>query len=98
VLNPAFAARLDLTGGRLTDGGTISGIDGRPLPLSLATVEAVQVGVWRWDTKTLRTGDLPVFARLGDPETPLAAIGADWLGDQGFAVDYGAQRLWQRTP
>lgn len=98
VLNPTFAARLGLSGDRLTDGGEISGIDGRPLPLSLATVDAVSIGHWAWTNRSLRIGDLPVFARLGEADTPLAIIGADWLGDQGFAVDYGTQTVWQRTP
>ena len=98
VLNPAFAARLGLSGDRLSDGGEISGIDGRPMPLSRATVQTVRVGEWVWTDRVLRIGDLPVFARLGEPEAPLAIIGIDWLGDRGFAVDYGAQRVWQRTP
>lgn len=97
VLNPTFAARLGLGGDRLTDGGEISGIDGRPLPLSLATVETVSVGHWTWTNRSLRIGDLPVFGRLGEPDTPLAILGADWLGAQGFAVDYGARTVWQRT-
>lgn len=98
VLNAAFAARLGLSGDRLSDGGEISGIDGRPLALSLATVEAVRVGAWTWEDRTLRVGDLPVFARLGEADAPLAIIGIDWLGDRGFAIDYGAERVWQRIP
>jgi predicted aspartyl protease len=98
VLNPAFAARLGLSGGQLSDGGEISGIDGRPMALSMATAEAVRVGEWAWTDRVLRIGDLPVFARLGEAEAPLAIIGIDWLGDRGFAIDYGAQRVWQRTP
>ncbi len=98
VLNPAFAARLGLSGDQLSDGGEISGIDGRPMSLSMATVETVRVGGWAWTDRVLRIGDLPVFARLGEAEAPLAIIGIDWLGDRGFAIDYGAQRVWQRTP
>lgn len=100
VLNPVFADRLGLTpaSGRLAEGGEITGIDGRPLPLSLAQVEAVAVGDWRWDRAALRIGDLPVFARLGEADTPLAVIGADWLKNQGFAIDYGAEAVWQRLP
>jgi len=100
VLNPVFADRLGLTpaSGRLGDGGAIIGIDGRPLALSLAQVEAVSIGQWRWDRAALRIGDLPVFARLGETDAPLAVIGADWLGGQGFAIDYGAEAVWQRRP
>ena len=43
------------------------------------------------------TATLPVFDRLGQSDTPLAIIGIDWLGDRGFAIDYGAQKVWQ-TP
>lgn len=98
VLNPAFAARLSLSGDRLSNGGEISGIDGRPMTLSLTTVEAVRVGEWAWEDRILRIGDLPVFARLGDADAPLAIIGIDWLGDRSFAIDYGAKQVWQRTP
>ncbi|ATQ42611.1 retroviral-like aspartic protease family protein [Caulobacter mirabilis] len=98
VLNPAFAARLGLQAGspRLRPAGEISGVDGRPMPLSAAEVSAVSVGAWRWDARTLRTGDLPVFARLGDPTQPLAVIGIDWLKDASFAVDYRDAVVWQR--
>lgn len=98
VLNPAFSARLGLSEDRLSDGGEISGIDGRPMALSLATVEAVRVGVWAWPDRVLRVGALPVFARLGEADAPLAIIGIDWLADRGFAIDYGAKQIWQRTP
>ena len=98
VLNTAFAARLGLTeaSGRLGAGGEITGIDGRPMPMSVAEVDDVTVGEWRWDRRTLNVGDLPVFSRLGEPDTPMAIIGADWLGEQTFAIDYGAQAVWQR--
>jgi hypothetical protein len=96
VLNPVFAARLTLTD--LSDGGEITGLDGRPLPLSQTQVSDIEIGRWLWSRRTLRIGDLPVFARLGDPAAPLAVIGIDWLAGQGFAVDYGAEAVWQQTP
>lgn len=99
VLNLVFAERLGLTpaSGRLTSGGEISGIDGTPISLAMTEVDDVAVGRWRWDRRSLRIGDLPVFARLGDTTQPLAVIGVDWLGDQAFAIDYGAETVWQRA-
>ncbi|WP_132091353.1 retroviral-like aspartic protease family protein [Caulobacter sp. BK020] len=99
VLNPAFARRLGLTegAGRLDDGGALEGVDGRSLPLSRAEIGPVRVGLWRWKRRVLRVGDLPVFERLGDPATPLAVIGSDWLAGRSFAVDYGGERVWQRS-
>lgn len=98
VLNPTFARRLGLTeaSGRLSDGGALEGVDGRSLPLSRAEVGQVRVGLWRWKHRVLGIGDLPVFERLGDPATPLAVIGSDWLAGRSFAIDYGAERVWQR--
>ncbi|HWW24953.1 MAG TPA: retroviral-like aspartic protease family protein [Caulobacter sp.] len=98
VLNPAFAQRLGLTevSGRLGDGGALEGVDGRSLSLSRAEVGAVRVGLWRWKHRVLRTGDLPVFDRLGHSAAPLAVIGSDWLAGRSFAIDYGAERVWQR--
>ena len=99
VLNPVFAERLGMTvsSQRLTDGGEMFGVDGRALALSQAHVDAVTVGVWRWDRRTLKIGDLPVFQRLGQSDEPLAIIGADWLRDHGFAIDYGQQKVWLRA-
>lgn len=96
VLNPAFAARLGLTRGRLRPGGEITGIDGRPLPLSEARVGSAQAGAWRWTQPALRVGDLPVFSRLGETDAALAILGMDWLAGRDFALDYGAQIVWQR--
>jgi hypothetical protein len=98
VVNPAFARRLGLTeaSGRLGDGGALEGVDGRSLPLSRAEIGPVRVGLWRWKRRVLKVGDLPVFARLGDPAAPLAVIGSDWLAGRSFAIDYGAERVWQR--
>lgn len=100
VLNPVFAQRLGLTptSGRLTDGGEISGIDATPVSLAMTDVDDIRVGQWHWARRSLRIGDLPVFTRLGDTAQPLAVIGIDWLGDQTFAIDYGAETVWQRTP
>lgn len=97
VLNPVFAERLGLTqaSGRLREGGEIWGIDGRALPLSLAEVEDVKIGQWSWARQTLKVGAMPVFGRLGDASEPLAIIGWDWLADRSFAIDYGAQAVWQ---
>lgn len=98
VLNPAFADALGLTAasGRYVDGGAITGIDGQPLALSQTEVKDVVVGAWRWDRRLLRVGDLPVFARLGEPSAPLAVIGVDWLADRSFGIDYGRETVWQR--
>lgn len=98
VLNPAYAAELGLTSasGRLRPGGEISGIDGRPMPLSEADAPEAAIGPWRWTSATVKIGDLPVFGRLGDPDAPLMVLGMDWLDGRGFAVDYEARRVWLR--
>lgn len=98
TLNPAYAAALGLTeaSGRLRPGGAMSGIDGAPLPLHAADVTLLSVGAWRWTSRPVRIGDLPVFERLGDPSTPLMIVGADWLEGEAFAIDYGTRALWQR--
>lgn len=96
VLNPAFAARLALKDGARRPGGEISGIDGRPLALEEADVGAVAVGLWTWPRRTAKIGVLPVFARLGEADAPLAIIGMDWLKDAAFAIDYRSQVVWQR--
>lgn len=97
VLNPVFAQRLglDAASGRLSEGGEMSGIDGRPMSLSLTEVEDVAVGHWTWGRRTLRIGNLPVFSRLGEAGAPLVIIGSDWLAGQRFAVDYGTEQVWQ---
>lgn len=97
VINPVFAKRLglDAPSGRLSEGGEMTGIDGRPMALSLAEVDDVAVGHWTWRRRTLRVGDLPVFSRLGDAHAPLVIIGSDWLTGHRFAVDYGSEQVWQ---
>lgn len=97
TLNPAFAAALGLKPDTLPSGGQITGIDGAPLDLGQTRIEAAQVGRWRWRRIAAKVGALPVFDRLGPPDAPLAVLGIDWLGDRGFAIDYGAQKVWQ-TP
>ena len=97
TLNPAFAAALAIKADALPSGGQITGIDGEPLDLGQAQIEDVEIGRWRWPTTPVKVGALPVFDRLGSADTPLAIIGIDWLGDRGFAIDYGAQKVWQ-TP
>lgn len=99
VLNPVFAEQLGLNAGsaRLRDGGEMFGVDGRTLPLSEADVGSVAIGSWNWDHRTLKIGELPVFQRLGQADEPLAIIGADWLRDRGFAIDYGRQSVWLRN-
>ena len=97
TLNPAFAAALGLRTDTLPSGGQITGIDGEPLDLAQAQIEDVQMGRWRWPTTPVKVGALPVFDRLGPSDTPLAIIGIDWLQDRGFAIDYGARKVWQ-TP
>jgi hypothetical protein len=99
VLNPAFAARLGLVTGsdRVRPGGEIFGVDGRALPLLEAEVDPVSIGPWAWPARTLKTGVLPVFDRLGEADAPVAIIGIDWLADREFAVDYATRRVWLRS-
>ena len=97
TLNPAFAAALNIKMDALPSGGQITGIDGEPLGLGQAQIDDVEIGRWRWPTTPAKVGALPVFDRLGPSDTPLAIIGIDWLKDRGFAIDYGAQKVWQ-TP
>jgi len=99
VLNGNYARRLGLTpeSGRLRAGGEIWGLDARPIALSRAEVEGVRIGAWTWPRRSLKIGDLPVFDRLGDPAAPLAIIGADWLMDRAFAIDYGTRTVWQKA-
>lgn len=98
VLNPVFGARLGLAAGsdRVRDGGEIFGIDGRPMPLLAADVDAVSIGPWSWPSRGLKIGALPVFDRLGEADAPLAIIGIDWLAEREFAVDYATQKVWLR--
>lgn len=100
VLNPAFAEAIGLTRPQLTPAGSITGIDGREMPLVEGSVRHVAVGAWRWDARGVRVGDLPVFARLSEAGTNLAIIGMDWLASEGFAIDYGRQSVWllQQAP
>lgn len=99
VLNPSYAARLGLVADsdRVRPGGEIFGVDGRALPLLEADVEAVSIGPWAWPARTLKTGAMPVFDRLGEADAPLAIVGIDWLADREFAVDYKTQRVWLRS-
>ena len=98
TLNPAYAKAVGLTreSGRLRPGGDIAGLDGKPMALDLAETGPVAIGPWRWPSRTLRIGDLPVFQRLGDPAGPLMILGIDWLQETEFAVDYKSQRVWLR--
>jgi predicted aspartyl protease len=99
VLNSRFAEQLGLTeaSGRLRAGGEIQGIDGRPLPLLQGDVAEASIGTWRWSNAAVRVAEMPVFARLGEPDAPLMILGMDWLAGRGFAVDYGAQKVWLRS-
>lgn len=97
TLNPAFAAALHLKKDALPSGGQISGVDGAALSLRQAQVRNVQVGRWRWPATAIKVGDLRVFDRLGPSDQPRAILGVDWLGDKGFAIDYGAQKVWQTS-
>ena len=98
VLNTVFAEQLGLTNetSRLRNGGEMFGVDGHALQLSEAEVGSVTLGPWNWDQRTLKVGELPVFQRLGEIDEPLAIIGADWLHNRGFAIDYGRQKVWLR--
>ncbi len=97
TLNPAFATALGLQTDALPSGGQITGVDGAPLELHQAQIPAAQVGRWRWRAVPVKIGALPVFDRLGSPDQPMAILGVDWLGDRGFAIDYGARKVWQTT-
>ena len=97
TLNPAFATALGLQTDALPSGGQITGVDGAPLELRQARIAAAQVGRWRWRAVSVKIGALPVFDRLGSPDQPMAILGVDWLGDRGFAIDYGARKVWQTT-
>lgn len=94
VLNPAFAEATGLTGARLRPGGSITGIDGRAMPLAQGDIGAVTIGPWHWDSRSVRIGALPVFNRLSAAGENLAILGMDWLASEGFAIDYGQQRIW----
>ncbi|MBA4001501.1 retroviral-like aspartic protease family protein [Brevundimonas sp.] len=99
VMNQPFAEALDLTAssGRVREGGQITGLDGRPLPLFEAEVVKAAIGPWTWSMASVNIGDLPVFSRLGDPTRPLMILGMDWLAGRPFAVDYGTQKVWLGT-
>lgn len=97
TLHPAFAARIGLHADRLRPSGSITGIDGRELALSEGEVRAVTIGPWRWRARMVRVGPLPVFDRLQAAGPLLAILGMDWLGPEGFAVDYGTRAVWLRA-
>ncbi len=94
TLNPAFARRAGLGPTSLRTGGSIAGIDGRPLPLLQGEVRDIAVGRWRWQRRTVRVGALPVFDRLAGAGDMLAILGMDWLAQEGFAVDYRNRSVW----
>lgn len=94
TLNPRFAERLRLDSDALKPGRTITGIDGRELPLSQAQVARVEIGPWRWGTAAVQVGALPVFDRLAMAGDTLAIIGMDWLSARRFAIDYGERSVW----
>jgi predicted aspartyl protease len=94
VINAAFADAIGLTTPRLLPSGTITGIDGREMPLSQGDVGAVSIGPWRWSNRSVRVGALPVFGRLSAAGDKLAILGMDWLRSQSFAIDYGKQQVW----
>lgn len=94
TLNPAFARKAGLDPVRLRPGGSIEGIDGRPLPLLQGEAGDIAVGPWRWQRRTVRVGALPVFDRLAGAGDTLAILGMDWLAQKGFAVDYRNQSVW----
>lgn len=94
TLNPAFARRAGLDPGRLRPGGSIEGIDGRPLPLLQGEAADIAVGPWQWRRRAVRVGALPVFDRLAGAGDMLAILGMDWLAQEGFAVDYRSQSVW----
>lgn len=94
TLNPVFARQAGLEVSRLRPGGSITGIDGRPMQLRQGEVADIAVGVWQWQHQGVRVGALPVFDRLGEAGDALAILGMDWLAPEGFAVDYSNQAIW----
>lgn len=94
TLNPVFARQAGLDLGQLRSGGSITGIDGRPMPLLEGEVDDVAVGPWQWHRRSVRVGALPVFDRLSDAGEVLAILGMDWLATEGFAVDYRSRSVW----
>lgn len=94
TLNPVFARQAGLDPSQLRPGGSITGIDGRPMTLLQGEAADIAVGPWQWQHKGVRVGALPVFDRLGDAGDALAIVGMDWLATEGFAVDYSNQSVW----
>lgn len=94
VLHPAFAEAIGLTGAQLHPAGSITGIDGRAMPLMEGKIPAVEIGPWHRTDRSVRVGALPVFGRLSGAGDNLAILGMDWLRSEGFAIDYGQQKLW----
>lgn len=96
ILSPGFARAIGLSGAAPKIDDTITGVDGRPTPLTAYTVSGATVGKWRFGRSELRTAALPLFDRIGGMEARVAVIGMDWIAARPFAIDYGKQRVWQR--
>ncbi len=98
IISPEFArlanfGRADAVG--IVAGG-ITGIDGKETPL-VAYKGSATVGSWSYKNVGVSVAALPLFDRLGGVNQPLAVIGMDWIGSRQFAIDYGAERVWQKA-
>ncbi|MFD1951922.1 aspartyl protease family protein [Sphingomonas arantia] len=96
ILSPGFArvAGLGEAAGSEVEG--ITGIDGKETPLAAYRISAV-VGLWSYSEVKVSVAALPLFDRLGGMDQPVAVIGMDWIGSNQFAIDYGAERVWQKA-
>lgn len=96
ILSPGFARAAGIGKPDTATAGGITGIDGRETSLVAYKVTAM-VGSWSYRNVGVSVAALPLFDRLGGMDEPVAVIGMDWIGSRQFAIDYGAERVWQRT-
>lgn len=98
VLSPSFAHMAGLTGTTEIGIDAITGVDGLTTSLVVHDLPTATVGAWRYASVKIRVAPPPLFDRLGGKDEPVAVIGMDWIGAKNFAIDYGAQRVWQNVP
>ena len=97
IVSPGFARAAQLDAAIVKGRSTISGVDGRATPLLEYEVANARVGTWRFGRATVSVAALPVFDRLGGMDEAVAVIGMDWIADKPFALDYGRQKMWQKS-
>ena len=97
ILSPGFARAAGIGKPDAAKAGGITGIDGKGTSLVAYKVSAV-VGSWLYRDVGVNVAALPLFDRLGGMNEPVAVIGMDWIGSRQFAIDYGSELVWQRTP